>query len=175
MAKDRAQNNEIKELLGDAVEAALLAEDEQNSSRSYTQTSEAQLKRISILIQATAEDHESLVKQQMNKEPLSVSSTSSLSSLEDDEEASGAGLQSNLANGTGCSRSSVEEEDGDDKDRNHFDPESMSKIGGVTQNDERPNDIAVSGQGKESSFHDAHCLQVASLCAEEAGVDKIAP
>lgn len=175
MAKDRAQNNEIKELLGDAVEAALLAEDEQNSSRSYTQTSEAQLKRISILIQATAEDHEFLVKQQMNKEPLSVSSTSSLSSLEDDEEASGAGLQSNLANGTGCSRSSVEEEDGDDKDRNHFDPESMSKIGGVTQNDERPNDIAVSGQGKESSLHDAHCLQVASLCAEEAGVDKIAP
>lgn len=174
MAKDRAQNNEIKELLSDAVEAALLVDDEQNSSRSHTQTSEAQLKRISILIQATAEDHEFLVKQQMNKEPLSVSSTSSLSSLEDDEEAPDTGLQANLENGSGSSRSPVEEEDGDDKDKNHFDPESLSKIGGVAQNDECPNDIAVSGQGKESSLHEAHCLQVASLNAEEAGVDKIA-
>lgn len=163
MAKDRAQNDDIRVLLSSSVAATvLLVQDEHNSSRSHTQTSEAQLKRINNSIQATAEDHEILIRQQMHKDPVSVSSTSSLSSLDDDGET---GVERHSSRADGNSRASVE--DGDDKDKNHFDPESSSKFGRLQPGDgnrESFND----DENKESSSNGTHCLHNASVIDEEA-------
>lgn len=161
MAKDRAQNDDIRELLGSSVAAVILEQDEHNSSRSHTQTSEAQLKRINNSIQATAEDHEILVKQRMHTDPVSMSSTSSLSSLDADGDT---GVERRSCRADGSSRASVE--DGDDKDKNHFDPEASSKIGGLQPGDGSL-ECSSDNENKESSATGTRCLHNASVIAEE--------
>lgn len=142
LAKDRAQNNEIRELLDQPTREAIAKEEEQEASnpKSCSQTSEAQLKRISISIQTTADNHEILVQQRSDRGLMSVSTTSSLSSLEDDL-ADAANHQTTQKGNGSCASSVVEEGDGDDKDRDHFDPESSLKGGAVLSDNKNPDCI----------------------------------
>lgn len=167
LAKDRAQNNEIRELLNQAVREAIAKEEEQDASnpKSCSQTSEAQLKRINISIQTTAEDHEILVQQRSDRGLMSVSTTSSLSSLEDDG-ANAVNQATQIGDGS-CTSSVVEEGDGDDKDRDHFDPESSLK-GGAMLSDNKNHDCMTNG---EVSCENQKIILNGMPCAEGSSPD----
>lgn len=171
LAKDRAQNNEVRELLDQANKEAIAKEEELDASnpKSCSQTSEAQLKRINISIQATAEDHEILVQQRSDRGLMSVSTTSSVSSLEDDV-ANAVNQMTQKGDGS-CASSVVEEGDGDDKDRDHFDPESSLK-GGTLLSDNKILDCMTNGEiscdNKKTTLNGMLCTEASSPDVEVA-------
>ena len=109
---DRAQNNEIRDLLESAVRDATVIQDEYYRSNPSAEPHSNKLKNLNTSINVTAEDHRVLVEQSENLKSSSTSAQSSVLELS----LTGEVARVNLDGGSSSCSCSVHEEDGDSKD-----------------------------------------------------------
>ena len=124
LARDRAQNGDLRALLSRAVNDATVAQEVHFSlnPQARPKTCEAELRRMHGAIMATAEDHRVMVAHQREEDDVSTTSERT-SSPEPDCQMDDCGTDLSSVDGE---KNPVE--DGDAKDLTDVDPESTEKI-----------------------------------------------